>query len=200
MLVPYGQKLQVTSVRETSAARAPIRALSEYLKTVRFSEPVSGSDRFQVVQDGKSDPEDLADYPSVAVYAEGPVRYGAEDGNLEPVSTVDVDDKAALLVGDIQTTLLVHVWTNEDEHREIVMQALEDAFSPNEWMSGFQLEMPHYHNGRATYQITELVFEDSPDDVSRRYRKLVVQLQVRSPYVRLFSIPKILPRNRVEVG
>lgn len=200
MLVNYGSKVNCTDIRVTSASRAPVRALAEYLETIRFPEPTGGSDKFLVVKDGKADVEDIADYPAAVVYAEGPVRYGLEDGALEPVDMLDIEGARALMVGEISMTVLVHVWTNEDEHREIVLQALEDAFSPVEWMSGFQLEMPHYYNCRAQYQLSEMVFEDSPDDVQRRYRKLSAQLTVRSPYVRLFSIPKLEPRNRVEVG
>jgi len=199
LVTDRAQKPSFTTNREVSAARAPIRALAAYLETLRFSESTGTSDKFTVVQDGKADPEDLADYPSACVYIEGGVRY-AEDGAIEPTDGIVIGDKQLLLAGDVQMTVLVHVWTNEDEHREIVLAALEDAFSPVEWMAGFQLEMPHYYGCRAQYQLIELTYEDSPDDVQRRYRKLSAQLQVRSPYARMFSLPRIGPRMSLDVG
>jgi hypothetical protein len=193
------QKPNYSLFRECSAARAPIRALAAYLETIRFGEATGFADKFQVVQDGKADPEDLADYPSACVYVEGGIRY-AEDGSIEPTDGIVIDNSQLLLAGDVQLSALVHVWTNEDEHREIVLAALEDAFSPVEWMAGFQLEMPHYYGCRAQYQLIELTYEDSPDDVQRRYRKLSAQLQVRSPYARMFSLPRIGPRMSLDVG
>lgn len=198
LVLERSQKPVFTEFREVSAARAPIRALAEYLKTIQFGETVGTSDKFTDVQDGKADPEDLADYPSACVYIEGGVRY-AEDGSIEPTDGIVIGDKQLLLTGDVQMTVLVHVWTNEDEHREIVLAALEDAFSPVEWMAGFQLDMPHYYGCRAQYQLMEMTFEDSPDDVQRRYRKLTVQLNVRSPYARMFSLPKFRPRMSLDV-
>jgi hypothetical protein len=198
LVTERSQKPAFTKSREVSAARAPIRALAAYLETIRFGESTGSFDKFATVEDGKADPEDLADYPSACVYIEGGVRY-AEDGAIEPTDGIVIGDSQLLLAGDVQMTVLVHVWTNEDEHREIVLAALEDAFSPVEWMAGFQLDMPHYYGCRAQYQLTEMTYEDSPDDVQRRYRKLTAQLQVRSPYARMFSLPRFRPRMSLDV-
>ena len=198
LVADRSQKPAFTKFREVSAARAPIRALAAYLETIRFGELTGTFDKFAVVQDGKADPEDLADYPSACVYIEGGVRY-AEDGAIEPTDGIVIEDSQLLLAGDVQMTVLVHVWTNEDEHREIVLATLEDAFSPVEWMAGFQLDMPHYYGCRAQYQLIEMAYEDSPDDVQRRYRKLSAQLQVRSPYARMFSLPRFRPRMSLDV-
>lgn len=195
----YAARTLNTDRCETSAARAPIRALAEYLGEVEFAESVNGSSRLAVISDGKADPESLADYPAAAIYVDGPIRY-VEDGSVEPVTGSAVEGGQLILMGEVQASVLVHVWTNEDEHRETVLRALEDAFSPVEWMSGFELEMPHYYNCVATYQLMEITFEDSPDDVQRRYRKVTLQLMVRSPYARLFSLPTIKPRFQSEVS
>lgn len=195
----YAQRTTNTATCETSAARAPIRALAEYLSSIEFAESVNGSSKLAVSSDGKADPESLADYPAAAIFIDGPIRY-VEEGSVEPVTGAAVDSGQLILMGEVQASVLVHVWTNEDEHREIVLRALEDAFSPVEWMSGFELEMPHYYNCVASYQLVEITFEDSPDDVQRRYRKVTLQLMVKSPYARLFSLPTIKPRFQSEVS
>lgn len=196
------QRCKYTERRDTSAARAPIRALAEYLETITFPDNAGQVIKFKEVRDGKADPEEIAGYPSACVYVEGEVKYGAEDGSLEVVFDEEGPghDTQLALAGEIQTTLIVHVWTNEDEHREIVLEALEDAFQPVEWMTGFQLDMPHYYGCRAVYQLMSMTFEDQMDDVARRYRKCSAQLMVRSPYARMFNLKPLLPRFDLEVG
>lgn len=196
-----GVRPQFSLKRECSASRAPVRALADYLTTVRFGSNTGTIDKFRFVRDGKADPEDLAKYPAACVYVEGEVKYGAEDGSLEPVYTEDLKDNHAklFLAGEVQSTLLIHSWTNEDEHRETVLSALEDALSPVEWMSGFQLDMPHYYGCRASYQLMSMTFEDQMDDLQRRYRKCSALVMCRSPYARVFSLKPILPRFSLEV-
>ena len=53
----YAQRTTNTANCETSAARAPIRALAEYLSGIEFAESVNGSSKLAVSSDGKADPE-----------------------------------------------------------------------------------------------------------------------------------------------
>lgn len=193
----------VTAHRECSAARAPVRALAAYLETFRV--PVSGGSwtKFKVVRDCRAEPEDLAKYPGAAVFHEGEIQYGAEDGSLEPIydPSGDLPDGVSLFMpGEVKVTLQVHVWTNEDEHRELVAMMMEDGLAPVEWMSGFMLTMPHYHGLRATFLLLQASYEDAPDDDQRRYRKMAYRLQATCPHVRVLGLARLHPRASVEVS
>lgn len=198
-----GTKLLPSSHRDCSAAVAPIRALTTYLESLTF--PLDGHKRmkFAVVRALKAEPEDLAAYPAAAVFMEGEAQYGMEDGALQPIydPSGDLDDGSSLFLGgEVRVDLQVHVWTNEIEERENVMMALEDAFTPVEWMSGFLLEMPHYYNLRASYQFRSMSYEDTDADNQRRYRKLGIRIQATCPYARVFTLPRLRPAPAVEVS
>lgn len=203
LVIEHGIKVVPTVNRECSAVRASCRALAEYLETLRF--PVSGglAQSFAVVRDLRAEPEDLAKYPGACVFPEGEPQYGTEEGSLHPIydeSGTLVDGTQLFLMGEIKADLQVHVWTNEVEHREYVLMMLEDAMAPVEWMSGFFLEMPHYHNLRASYQLMSMGYEDVDSDNQRRYRKCTLRVQACCPYARIFDLARIRPRADVEVG
>jgi hypothetical protein len=197
-----GIQVLPTSTRECSAARAVCRALAEYLETLTF--PVTGGlqQKFAVVRDLRAEPEDLGKYPGACVFPDGEAQYGTEEGSLQPIydeSGVLLDGTQLFLMGEIREDLQVHVWTNEVEHREYVLMMLEDAMNPVEWMSGFFLDMPHYHNLRASYQLMSMGYEDVDSDNQRRYRKCTLRVQATCPYARVFDLQRIRPRAAVEV-
>lgn len=203
LILNRGAATRPTAYRECSAARAPIRALTEYLRTLRF--PITGGQHgeFAVVRDMPAEPEDYAAYPGACVFPEGAVQYGTEDGGLQPIydeSGALEDGSAMMLMGEIKVEIQIHVWTNEVEDRENAIMAIEDALAPVEWMSGFFLEMPHYHNLRASYQIMAMTYEEQDTDVQRRYRKCNFRVQATCPYVRVFTLPRLDPRAGVDVS
>lgn len=195
--------LRPVAYRECSAARAPVRALAEYLRTLRFPSTGGQHTEFVVVRDLQAEPEDYAGYPGACVFPEGSVQYGTEDGGLQPIydESGDLEDGSVMMMmGEIKVELQIHIWTNEVEDRESAITAVEDALAPVEWMSGFFLEMPHYHNLRASYQIMAMTYEDPDTDVQRRYRKCNFRVQATCPYVRVFRLPRLDPRAAVEVS
>lgn len=187
--------------RTRSAAEAPVLGLKDYLETLEF--PVSGGQhvRFETVVEHKAEPEDLAEYPGACVYIEGEVDYGEEEGSIGPYYTIenDIEDCTLIQMGECKASLLVHAWANEPDHRTNLVSMMEDAFNPVEFQNGFQLELPHYYNVRAAYILKQIEFEDNDSDNMRRYRKVGVRVEVRWPYVRLFRIPRLVPRSVVEV-
>jgi len=203
LVLERGTPVRATPNRECSASRAPCRALAEYIETLTIPTPGGAHTKFVVVRDLKAEPEDLAEYPGACVFHEGEPQYGTEEGGLQPIydPTGDLQDGTQLfLVGELKVDLQVHVWTNEIEHREGVLMMLEDAMNPVEWMSGFFLEMPHYHNLRASFQLMSMAYEDVDSDTQRRYRKCTLRVQAICPYARIFGLPRLRPRGDVEVS
>lgn len=197
LITERGDKQIVTSVRECSALRAPVRALVEYLGTLEFQDEGNKVITFTQVVETKADPETQASYPSCSVYSADTAEYVNESAILEPIYTAadgTPDGWAVLGMGEIKQDINVHVWTTESTQREQCIMMLEDAFNPVEWATGFMLEMPHYHGLRASYTFTRLQLEDVPEDNFYRYRKAVITLTAYAPYVRRFKIPKIHPR------
>lgn len=198
-----GIRVTPTITRECAASRAACRALAEYLETLTF--PVSGGlqQKFAVVRDLRAESEDLAKYPGACVFPDGEAQYGTDEGALHPIydeSGALIDGRQLFLMGELRTDLQVHVWTNEVEHREYALMMLEDAMSPVEWMNGFFLDMPHYHNLRASYQLMSMGYEDVDSDNQRRFRKCTLRVQATCPYARIFDLQRIRPRAAVEVG
>lgn len=194
----------LTGVRECSSVRAPIRALAEYLESLEFPVTTGGiHQKLKVVRDRMAQPEELAEYPGASILLEGGAQYGSEDGGLQPMSDPEgllPDGNTIFIVGEVQASLSVRVWTNEDEDREDAIILLEDALNPLDWMSGFWLEMPHYCGLRATFQMMEVGYEDGESDNMRRYRKANFRVKVVSPVARLLKFPGIRPRAVVDVS
>ena len=186
----------VTLHRECAAVRAPSRALAEYLSTLRFPFNEGKHVKLEEVRDLKAAPPDLASYPSAAVYPEGEGQYGGSEDSPSFEPYLLRQDRAGSLfaVGEVRQTIMVDLWTNNDEIREACLAMLEDGLAPVEWMSGFLLEMPHYHGLRSQFQLISMSFPDNDSDNLRGYRKAMVRLQATCPFVRVFTLPELLPR------
>ena len=186
--------------RKNSAVKSPVISLANYLSEVTF--PIDGQKhtKFALVKAMKADPEDLAEYPSIGIYPEGEVQYGAEDGVFDKQVVHDEEGEFALLLaGDLRIDLSLHVWTNDEGVREQALTCLEDALNPVEWMPGFMLEMPHYYGQRAEYQLLTVAYEDIQADNERRYKKLNARVRATCPYVRGVVLPRFNPKTIVEV-
>ncbi|TXH50873.1 MAG: hypothetical protein E6Q97_19555 [Desulfurellales bacterium] len=195
-----GDKLRPTQTREVSSIRGAVRALADYLRTLTF--PVDGGQhtRFSVVREMKAEVEQDAKYPAAAVYPDGVIDYDADTGSLEQYQIQQFRDGGLYINGDVRTELSVHVWTDADFTRENILMCLEDAFNPVNWMTGFSLEMPFYYNLRADYLLLRVQYEDAPDDVQRRYRKLMVTVRVTCPCAQHMTLPELraYAQSRVE--
>jgi len=191
-------KQAVSDYREVSSVRAAVRALADYLRDVTF--PIDGGKHtsFSVVREMKAEPEDKATYPAASVYVDGNIEYDSDTGTFEQYLVKQFPKGGLYINGDVSMELTVHVWTNEDLHRENALMALEDASNPVNWMTGFRLEMPYYHSLRADFLLLRMQYEDSEADNQRRYRKLVMQFQAKTPYARFLSLPEIKAKPLVD--
>ncbi|TXH58684.1 MAG: hypothetical protein E6Q97_01450 [Desulfurellales bacterium] len=191
----------LTEQRECSAARAPIRALVNYLKDLTSPLADGRNIRFAQVTEQKAEPEVESAYPSAAVFTDGSIAY-SEDSYLDLYADESMrlaPDKVLVLAAELMQTATVHVWAEEEAHRDQLLVMLEDAFDPVEWMPGFMLEMPHYHNARAVCLAREVAIEDVDTDNMRRYRKMTWRVQMHSPKFVLHNIPVLTPRVVLDV-
>jgi len=203
VITEQGDRQITTAVRRYSAAKAPVVALADYMKTLVF--PISGGNHtsFVKVLTMKAPPEEKAAYPSAAVFPEGSLDYGESDGSIQPTCdpTDHLEDGGAVFgCGELTQSVSIHIWTQEEPDRDNVLMALEDAFNPSPDALGLTLEMEHYHGLRATFGMERVTYEDSPDDNQFRYRKLILSVKVHSPVARIHRLPRIKPRAQVEVS
>jgi len=203
-------KIVYTTQRSASSARAMCISLARYLESLKspsLDQGASDVPLFAKVESHKADPESLSAYPAACVFVEGEISYCAEDtlqstGSVyqEPVRDGSGDDYYLTIASDVKVTVTVHVWTNEDEVREYIVMALEDALNPYESATGFQLELPEYYGLRATGVPLSIAYEDTDTDNARRYRKAIVRIQMTCPHARLFRAGRLRMRNMVDIG
>lgn len=197
LVTSANDKQKLTEIREVSAARAPVRALADYIRSLQF--PIDGgrNTTFSVVREMKAEPEANASYPAACVFVEG-VDYDTDTQSLEQYQDAQFANGGVYISGDLRAEANVHIWTTEDFHRENALMALEDAANPVDWMAGFRLEMPFYYNLRADYMLLNLQYEDSDADNQRRYRKLLAKVKIVSPYAQFIKLPYLKPRAVVD--
>lgn len=160
--VPY------TSRRETDCWGALARGLSEYVSQLRMDWEGGTSVRLLKVHAGWAEPESLSVYPSAVVYAE---TLGTYDGNsFSTIREVLPDGRSLQRVAEFTQVLTLDVWCTHAEDRMALVAMLEDAFDPVDWMSGFNLRLPHYHNAVATFLKDSLNIQDSAEQAGRRWR------------------------------
>jgi len=93
----------------------------------------------------------------------------------------------------------VELWGRSEEERACLLRMVEDAFDPVEWMNGFILELPHYHNVHATYLKVRRRLDDNPTEARRNVYRAYVTVQVHCPQVRILETPQLLA-NRRQIG
>ena len=188
----------LTGYRETDARTSLTRALKEYIEPLVIDWPGGRQSRFIKVLETWSEPEDPAAYPGCVVYAFEGGDYDAS--RFTPrLFTVDNDTVAMKEVSEFVQQLVVEVWATNPQERMALVAMLEDAFDPVTWMSGFRLEMPHYHSSRATFEKISMAYEDDQVTAQRRHRKAIFILQGNvTQYRREAEMPARL-RGKVRV-
>jgi len=192
-------RIVYTLNRETSCIRAPVVALASYIEELAAAQSDTQYTQLKSVTPFKAEPEQQADYPAACVFPDGDAEHEEETLGMYNDENMIVGDTALILTGEISQMLTIHLWANEEAQRDMFLLMLEDGLFPVEWMPGFSLDMPHYYGSRAVYLPRQVTVEDSDQDNIRRYRKLIWRVQVRSPRLREFKIPRIRPVPVVEV-
>jgi len=160
--------IDFTSRRETSCWGALARGLAEYISQLSISWDGGTSVRLLRVFEGWAEPEDFSVYPSASVYSEAPGEYDGD--SLSTIREVLPDGRSLQRVAEFSQTYLVDVWCTQPHERMALVAMLEDAFDPVDWMSGFRLRLPHYHNAVGTYLKSTVTIADSAANAGRRWR------------------------------
>lgn len=174
-----------TARRETDCWGALARGLSEYVSQLRMDWEGGTSVRLLKVHEGWAEPEALSAYPSAVVYSEAP---GAYDGDsLATIREVLPDGRSLQRVSEFVQTYTLDVWCTNKEDRTALVAMLEDAFDPVDWMSGFRLRLPHYHNAVGTFLKDALNIQDSAEQAGRRWRLASFTIAASMPQIRFIG-------------
>jgi len=187
--------------RESDVRSALTRGLAEYLTQLEIA-ATGKAFGFKRVVETFADLEQRVEFPGAAVYALGPGTY---DSTALAPKTFYLDDgtrRALRLTAEYRLDAAIDFWTNDQHERAVLMAMLEDALEPVDFMSGVRIELPFYHNARATFERISSSYEDSPPDVQRRIWKGSMTVSATTTVVRRAGeIPTLKPRlDLVEVS
>ncbi len=203
-LVSSDLEREFTAAKETDTRTAITRGLAEYISQFRAERPDGRILRFQKTFESWAEPEDVPEYPSAIAYTTTPGIYEASRLTPIPSSSARLpspDKRYVMSPAEYVVTVTVEFWCTDDEERMGLVAAAEDAFNPFAGSYGFSLQLPHYHNARATYEPTQMGYMDNEVDAIGRLRKAVFALEARVPLIKLVAFPEAKPRIKVsEVG
>ncbi len=198
LIVEAMDKESLTSHRETDTRTATTRGMREYLEQLGLFW-AGRTLRFARVVEAWAEPEQSAAYPMAIVHAVGDAHPDREQARLTPRVTQLGDGVAVAVVSEFASQITVEAWATDPVERAGLSAMLEDAFAPVEWMSGFRLELPHYHGARSTWEVTGTRYVDTADDAQRRLRRVQFDLAVTVPQIRVVGkLPLMQTRARVE--
>jgi len=196
--------MALTARRDCDAHGALVRGLAEYLETLSIDNDGTAL-RFKSVAQDFADVEDPHLFPRAAVYSMSLGNYDAS--NLTPVirsraKVYVMGEEAVYLLkaSELRLDITVEVWATDKDARQALVAMLEDAFCPVDWKYGARLELPHYYNTRANYQLTGVTYLDSDTEVARRKRGAMVTLSAQVPVLRPIALPTARPRTEVTVS
>ncbi len=159
-LVMLPNDLRVPSQQcTTDATSALTRGLAEYMFGLSYVAPGGRFLRFAASFDEWAETEDLEEFPAFVAYTNGTVgSYAAR--NLTPTfgSIRYPDGTYEQAASELDISITCEVWANDPEERKNLCKMVEDACSPVDWMSGFRLELPHYFNQRATFDLISMQY------------------------------------------
>lgn len=193
------EELQVISLRrETDVRTAITLGLAEYLRTLTMPWKGGHHVQFARVLETWAQTEVPAQYPSACVYALDPGQYDAS--SFTPVyKTTVVDGVGVMQTCEFVLQCTVEIWSTDPDERVRLVSMVEDAFNPVDWMYGFRLEFPHYHNMRSDFSPESLMYVEDSDEAQRRYRKVLMTVTGRCPVVRRLTDATGRPVPRADV-
>jgi hypothetical protein len=156
---------------------------------------------FQRVFSQWAEPEDEARYPSAAVYADTPGTYDASRLTPGIIDRLQLPDGRFLLSGmEYVLDLVVDTWETGPEGRQSISAMLEDAFVPVDFRYGPLLELPHYFNERATYELMSSAYVDDETAAQQRVRRARFTVRGRIAVKHLVTLPEGKPKVRTSVS
>lgn len=176
-LVRDARDLQEWTWDRTADTRtALLLGLKEYLETLEIDN-AGRAFRFRHVFDSHAEFEHKVEFPSAVVYALGTGSYDNDRLSPETFYLKDGSRRALRRIAELELDVTIDFWTTDRIERMSLMAMLEDALDPHEYMTGLRLELPHYHNVRATFEKLSSSYEDSPPEVQKRLWKGSVSLR-----------------------
>lgn len=183
--------------KETDVRTAVTRALAEYLRRLDVYWAGGRYSRFAVVAETWAEPEDVAGYPGAAVWTDEPGIY--DDSRFTPRTHMLEDGVLLREVCEFTQTLKVELFCTDPQERMALVSMLEDGFEPVDWMYGFVLEAPHYHNARITYEKLNMGYLDDATQANARVRNALFTLNASCPQYRLSGVGQNL-NIRIDTG
>jgi hypothetical protein len=188
---------------EVDARTALTRALSDYLKGLIVDAPAGRKMVFDGrVFDTYPDNEVEAKFPSAFISVVGPATYDAASlvPNLNPFAKLDLPDGRYLVqLSELTAIVVVDVWATDIKGRAALVNALESALCPFDWMYGVRLDVPYYYGARATYELRNIEYTDGDEMSARRFRRAQLELNASIPVIRLVGYPDARPRIDLDV-
>lgn len=148
---------------------------------------------------------DWADYDDGAVPAPAATVGSVEMGTYSELSLgaalpekIGADGKGRLVtlisnsIYEIEQ-LLVTVMCEDKIQRAGVRQMLEGAFQPVDWMAGFRLRLPRYHNAIAEYLLVAAQQPDASDTAGTSVWPLIMRLTAQCPVYHTRILPLARP-------
>lgn len=200
LITARGDQEALTARRETDCRTAMSRGLREYLEQLSIRTVDGREVRFKQVLESWGESEEAAEFPSAVVYAGEPADYEASDFSPATVYLPDGTARALRKVAELKVQFTVEVWAAAQADRVALVAMLEDAFDPVDEMTGFVLELPHYHGSRAVFEKLQSSYVDSPEVNRRRWRNAAFLLAGQVSQLRfLGEVPPIDVRLNFEV-
>ena len=185
-----------TANRETDVRTALTRGIAEYLEQLEAQALGGRKLTFKKVLDTWAEPERQAQYPSLSILTPSPGSYDASGftPSVDPKERLPAPDgRYVVKLAEFSVDMTLEVWANDPKERAELTAALEEMLNPVVYMYGFHLELPHYYNLRATYEMTSLQYPDAEEDAMRRYRRSLFVVHGNVPLVKLAAFPDARP-------
>lgn len=191
-----------TAVKLTDSRTALTRGLADYIATLVTETDDGRLLRFEQVFDVWAEPENIAIFPSAIAYTTSPGVYESKSlgGGLNSNCAIPAPDGRFLVTpAEYVVDITVEIWATDIQERMLLVSAMEDLFNPFIGQYGFTLQLPHYHNVRATYELLQMGYMDSETSAIRRDRRAVFTLSGSVPVVKLVIVPTAKPSVTVVV-
>jgi len=199
-IVVAGDIQKLTYTRETDARTALALGLKQYLETVSIIWSGGRELRFVEVHQTWADPETPAKYPSASLVGLTPAEYEGAQFTPQTVQVEDGSGRYIRMVSELQQVFALVIWCTDPEERNGLVAAVEDAMEPADFMTGLRLELPFYFNLRATYEKTEVDYDDSGEDNQRRWRRAIMTITANVPQARpVGDLANMKHQQRVDV-
>lgn len=182
-----------TAYQDTDTRTALTRGLAEYLRSLSYQTLDGRLVQLIDVFGTWPEAEQKAQYPSALVYTQEPgiydsTRLGGPGSGMIQQYLVS-EDTYLVSPAEFAMMISVEVYCTEPQQRAAISLMIEQGLSPVDFMYGCRLELPHYFNERATYEMVSHQYMDDEVSATQRFRKVVFKVKANTPYTRAFKRP-----------